>query len=144
MGGANLHSIESLPEPGHVIWCKFPLRERPGVAGPWARPTLVLATAVHKKDDIVFGSVWVAYGTDLGGARNRPHLAVSPMKRARQLGLHKPTGFCFDAGSVKHLLWSVEYFIPPDYLARSGLVIGQLDEAEMEIARRLAHPFIGG
>lgn len=142
MGGIRTYSIDTLPEPGEIAWCRFPLRERPGQPGPVARPTLVLQTKVHQHDTgALFGSVWVSYGTDLDKVKGRPHLPIEPMWRARQMGLHKPTGFCFDNASVKNLLWCPDYFVPPDYVASCSIIIGRLEETERDRARVLWRQF---
>jgi hypothetical protein len=46
------------PEPGDIVWCRFPQRPR-DVPGPKPRPSLVLAVSLYE------GDFWitVAYGT---------------------------------------------------------------------------------
>jgi hypothetical protein len=47
-----------LPDPGDIVWCRFPQRPR-DVPGPKPRPALVVAVAEHEDGT----TVTVAYGT---------------------------------------------------------------------------------
>lgn len=128
-----------MPEPGDIVWCKFPLRERPGHPGPWVRTTLVTESVIHEDNRTGrrFGSLWVSYGTDLRKVRDKRHFAVSTMAHARQIGLHKPTAFCFTGGNMKHLVWCAEYFIPPDYLHCRAIIMGRLSDEDREEVRKI-------
>lgn len=56
-------NTDTLPEPGDIVWCKFPYSR--GEPGPIARPTLVRATATYENPETgtLYGSVEVSYGT---------------------------------------------------------------------------------
>jgi hypothetical protein len=140
--GWTFYDVASLPEPGEIVWCKWPLRERKGEPGPWARPSLVWETFV--RDDPVtgarFGSVIVSYGTGEVEPERRPlDLVIAPMARARELGLHKPTRFSLDPSDRKHLLWCREFFVASSYLRDQDVRIGRLGEPELrQLRERLA------
>lgn len=122
--------VEDLPEPGDILWCRWPPREKPGVPGQAARPVLVLETSVHQRDDdgVQFGAAVVCYGTgNVEDARPGDFL-VPTRAEAASLGLHKPTRF--DVGRPKRLIWCEEYFLAPDYLRSRNITIGRLDEAQ--------------
>lgn len=131
--------IQQLPEPGDIVWCKFPIRERPGQPGPWSRPTLVLGTDVHVDPETKtqFGSARVAYGTDLRRVGTTLHFPIVTKARATELGLHKPTAFGLTGGHIKNLIWCSEFFVSSDYLRNQGLTIGRLNDAERERVREL-------
>lgn len=131
--------IDTLPDPGNIVWCRFPIRERPGQPGPWSRPSLVLGSDIHDdpQTNTRFGSVLVCYGTDLQKIGNRRHFPIATKARAIEIGLHKPTAFGLDGGSVKRLIWCSEFFVPPDYIRSQRLAIGQLNDAERASVREL-------
>jgi hypothetical protein len=133
--GWTFYDTATLPEPGDIVWCKWPYRDNPGQPGPVARPTLVRETFVRQDlhTETTFGSLIISYGT---GEFDERHfdldLVISDMRRARELGLHKPTRFSLDPADRKHLLWCEEFFIAPDYVRERGLVVGRLGEPELQ------------
>ena len=118
-----------MPEPGDILWCRWPLREVPGVPGPTARPVLVLETSIHEIDDgSRFAAVSVCYGTgNIEGVR-AGDFVIATRGEAEALGLHKPTRF--DVRHPKRLIWCEDYFLAPDYLRARNLTIGRLTEAQ--------------
>lgn len=130
--GWTFHPVKTLPDPGDIVWCKFPIREAPGKPGPVTRPVLVRESSVYQHDEFgEYGAVLVSYGTGnlaMGG----PDLVITPVARARELGLHKPTRFSLDNQSTKRLIWCEEYFVSQTYVANSGLLIGRLGDVERD------------
>src|SRR5262245_65499176 len=60
----NYHDIGTLPEPGDIVWCKWPQREDKGMPGPSVRPVLVRETELREfADGTQFGMILVSYGT---------------------------------------------------------------------------------
>lgn len=136
--GWSFLDIEELPAPGDIVWCKFPLRERPGAPSPVVRPVLVRESfnRIDDKSGQRFGSLIVSYGT---GEFDRRHdgidLIIKNWARVKALGLHKPTRFSLDPSSRKHLLWCEEFFAPPRYIVGCGIHLGRLNEEEFAQAR---------
>lgn len=132
--------IDTLPDPGDIVWCRFPIRERPGQhlgRGRVLRLSLRVISTTTLKTNTRFGSVLVCYGTDLQKIGKRPHFPIKTKAPAIEIGLHKPTAFGLDGGNVKRLIWCSEFFVPPDYMRNQGLAIGQLNEAERVSVREL-------
>lgn len=137
--GWSFLDIRELPEPGDLVWCKWPHHEARGQPGPVARPVLVRETAIHEDPvaDTRFGAVTVSYGTgEYGPEHLGLDLIVAPLARARQLGLHKVTRFALNPGSKKTLIWCSEYFIPNAYLAERSVHIGRLEDQEIDQLKR--------
>ncbi|MGD9913864.1 MAG: hypothetical protein AB7S80_07270 [Rhizobiaceae bacterium] len=136
--GWTLISIEELPEPGDLVWCKFPLRETPGAPGPIARPTLVRATAILENPETgnLYGAVEVSYGTGTFVAAECPDdLLITSREAYQRMGLHKPTRIALDPANRKNLIWCEEYFVPQNYVRDSGVIAGRLGPDEIEQMR---------
>ena len=137
--GWSFLSIDELPEPGDLLWCKWPQREALGVPGPVARPVLVRDAAILE-DTVTgrqYGALTVSYGT---GTIEPQHigfdLIIGPHTRAIELGLHKMTRFALDLRNRKTLIWCSEYFVPNDYLSVRSIHIGKLGDMEVDQLRR--------
>jgi hypothetical protein len=102
----------SPPEPGDIVWCRFPQRAR-DVPGPKPRPSLVLVVTQHEDGY----TVTVAYGTSkkldrlVGG-----EFAIRKLESPTAYAL---AGLSFDTKfSLRERLelpWDDEFFgIPPD------------------------------
>lgn len=123
--------IETLPEPGDIVWCKFPYTR--GKPGPVARPTLVRANAVYENPETgtLYGSVEVSYGTgEFTEEQEKIDLVIKNWDAVKRCGLHKPTRFSLDPANRKNLIWCEEFFVPSDYLRDAQVHIGRLGEAE--------------
>lgn len=100
----------SPPEPGDIVYCRFPERGIPGTA-PKPRPALV--TAVGEVDGKPH--VEIAYGTSQNTDRlHSGEFQISPREREAYAlaGLSFPTKF--DLRNRKQLPYNVEWFrIPP-------------------------------
>ena len=137
--GWDFLDIVDMPEPGDLVWCKWPHKEKPGVPGPVARPTLVRETAILEegKTGIQYGAITISYGTGEYGERHIGwDLIIGPHARAKALGLHKTTRIALDSWNRKTLIWCSEFFVPPDYMAKNQITIGRLEEPEIEQMRR--------
>lgn len=131
--------LGSLPDPGDIVWCKWPYRDNPGSPGPVARPALVRAVFTRNDSEtgVTFGSLEVSYGKGVfTDAQSEMDLVIKDKEAVARCGLHKRTRFALDRGNRKHLLWCREFFIPPDYLRERGLRIGRLGEAEIAQMRQ--------
>lgn len=137
--GQGFHSIDSLPEPGDIVWCKWPIRERPGQPGPWVRPTLVRESDIRDDPETGerFGTLLVCYGTEYGNKVHGLSFSIATMERARAVGLHKPTTFGLSGGNAKRFIWGEQFFVAPDYVRGAGLIVGRLDEEERRIVGEL-------
>lgn len=134
MGWA-FYDISTLPNPGDIVWCKWPLREKPGQPGDSARPVLVRATYIQREQrtQTTYGSIIVSYGTGKTEKLDtEKDLIIGSMKRAREMGLHKPTGFSLDPRNKKHLIWCEEYFISQEYVRSQRILIGSLGKSELD------------
>lgn len=137
--GWTFYDIKSLPDPGDIVWCKWPQRENRGQPGPTVRPTLIREARVNEDPDTghQFGSLIVSYGT----GEFEPHvheeidLVISDMAEARNLGLHKPTRFSLAPNDKKHLFWCEEYFVSQGYQRAQNVVIGRLGPKQVERMR---------
>lgn len=128
--------IDTLPEPGDIVWCKFPYSR--GKPGPIARPTLVRSTATYENPETgtLYGAVDVSYGTgEYTEDQCQIDLVIRDWEAVKRCGLHKPTRFALDTGNRKNLIWCEEYFVPPEYVEETGLLIGRLGEMEVDQMR---------
>lgn len=135
----HFHDPKTAPAVFDVVWCKWPMRERPGMPGDIVRCVLVLDVRLMvDTDDAEWAAVTVTYGT---GADNVPewrrtnHLLIGNGEY-RALGLHKPTIFKLDLGNRKRLPWAEEYFVPQVYVRSQGIVAGSLNAAQQVEAIR--------
>ena len=100
-----------LPEPGDIVWCRFPDRAR-DVAGLKPRPALVIAVAEYTDG----ASVTVAYGTSQ--KLNRLVAGEFAIRKAENLAAYTAAGLSYDTkfrlGDALELPWSDEFFtVPP-------------------------------
>lgn len=128
--------LDKLPDPGDIVWCKFPYGKQNG-PGPVARPTLVRNAYVRENPETgtLYGSVEVSYGTGNTNSHADVDLILKDWPVIKQCGLHKPTRFALDLGHKKHLFWCEEYFVPPDYLRDANVQIGRLGPDQIEQMR---------
>jgi hypothetical protein len=111
--GWTYYDVSTLPNPGDIVWCKWPYKEHRGRPGKVVRPALVREVLENEtKDGERFGSLIVSYSTG-NLTTSSDDLIVSDWERVRAFGLHKPTRFSLDPADRKHLLWCEEYLIPP-------------------------------
>lgn len=110
----------TLPLPGDVIWCNFPLRELPGKPGPKARPSLV--RGVGRSLDGLRGLVEASFGTSKIIGNPPDSLIISDAAELAACGLARPT--CFHLDQTVVLPWSEDYFAREPL--SSKLVIGHL------------------
>jgi hypothetical protein len=133
--GWTYYDLRTLPNPGDIVWCKWPYKEDRGGPGKVVRPALVrevFENAATSGES--YGSLIVSHGTgNLNAASD--DLVVSAWDRVRALGLHKPTRFSLDPADRKHLLWCEEFFVPPGYGANQSLRLGSLGEQELDAMR---------
>lgn len=108
--------MENPPEPGDIVWCRFPQRPR-DVPGPKPRPALIL-TVTAREDGVV---VLVAYGTSQKlGRLTAGEFAIRKFDHPAAYAL---AGLSFDTKfDLKHTLempWNEHFFsVPPE--ARHG------------------------
>ena len=124
------------PEPGDIVWCRFPERPR-DKPGPKPRPGLVV-TVTEFNDGIV---VSVAYGTSKGLARlSSGEFAIrrDVNRAAYELaGLSYDTKF--DLAHVVELPWDETFFaIPPDTRLGQSPKLGTLHSSMMRAAQPAA------
>jgi hypothetical protein len=126
--------IEELPEFGDIVWCKYPLREKPGVPGPVARATLVRDTSIFENPETgtLYGAVEVSYGSgEFTQQQCLDDLVIRDRDAVRRCGLHKPTRFALDPRNRKNFIWCEEFFVPNDYIKDAEIVAGRLSEDEI-------------
>ena len=100
------------PDPGDIVWCRFPQRPR-DVPGPKPRPALVVAVVEHE-DGIM---VRVAYGTSQ--KLDRLFAGEFAIRKAENKTAYAVAGLSydtkFDLRHVVELPWGNVYFaVPPD------------------------------
>lgn len=100
------------PDPGDIVWCRFPQRPR-DVPGPKPRPALVLAVTEHE-DGIV---VTVAYGT----SQKVQQLAAGEftIRKANNKAAYELAGLSydtkFDLRNRVDVPWNDSFFaVPPN------------------------------
>ncbi len=101
----------SPPEPGDIVWCRFPDRAR-DVAGLKPRPALVIAVTQYTDGT----SVMVAYGTSQ--KLNRWVAGEFAIRNAENLAAYTAAGLSYDTkfrlGDALELPWTDEFFaVPP-------------------------------
>ncbi len=125
-----------LPDPGDIVWCRFPQRPR-DVPGPKPRPALVLA--ITEYEDGV--TVTVAYGT----SQNVDNLFAGEF--AIRKGTHKAAyevaGLSydtkFDLGNKVELPWNEVFFAVPPSPAHGQIPkLGSLHVGMMRILEAAA------
>jgi hypothetical protein len=129
-----LYDSKTAPDVFNVVWCMFPLRERPGEAGPVARPSLVIDVRLMETDDgIEWADVTAAYGT---GAENIKNPIVTdlliPQTEYRALSLHKPTIFQLDLMHRRRMPWGDKYFVAPEYVRDCNVILGSLSAIQQK------------
>ena len=100
------------PEPGDIVWCRFPRRPR-DVPGPKPRPALVLT--VTEADDGI--TVRVAYGTSK--KLDRLVAGEFAIRRFENLAAYAMAGISydtkFDLKRAPLLPWNEHFFsVPPE------------------------------
>jgi hypothetical protein len=100
------------PDPGDIVWCRFPQRPR-DVPGPKPRPALVVAITEHE-DGI---AVTVAYGT----SQKLDRLAAGEfaIRKAQNRAAYEMAGLSYDTKFDLHnrveLPWNDTFFaVPPN------------------------------
>jgi hypothetical protein len=100
------------PDPGDIVWCRFPQRPR-DVPGPKPRPALVVSVTEHE-DGI---AVTVAYGT----SQKLDRLAAGEfaIRKAQNRATYEMAGLSydtkFDLRNRVELPWSDTFFaVPPN------------------------------
>lgn len=99
------------PEPGDIVWCRFPQRPR-DVPGPKPRPALVVAVTEHE-DGV---SVKVAYGTSR--KIDRMVSGEFALRKAESKTAYEMAGLSydtkFDLRNIVELPWNDSFFaVPP-------------------------------
>lgn len=124
------------PEPGDIVWCRFPERPRDR-PGPKPRPGLVVTVAEHE-DGVVVG---IAYGTSQGLARLKS--GEFAIRRELNKAAYELAGLSydtkFDMRRIIDLPWNDAFFaVPPD--ARHGQTprVGTLHPSMMKALRAAA------
>jgi hypothetical protein len=135
--GWKFYSLDSLPDPYTIVWCKWPQRRlEPGIA----RPVLVRESRImeDQRTGRQYGSVLVSFATgDLFKDELKElDLIIDDWAEVRALGLHKPTRFSCHPSDRRLLPWSDEYFVAPEYVRSVGIEIGVLNEEQ--VSRLLA------
>lgn len=119
------------PEPGDVVWCRFPERPR-DKPGPKPRPALVLEV-LHRADGI---EVMVAYGTSQNLGRLQPgEFAIRKLDNDTAYalaGLSYDTKF--DLARTLSLPWDGTFFaVPPDPKHGQLPKLGSLHSGMMKV-----------
>ncbi len=133
------YGATTLPKPGDVVWCHFPLREMPGSPGPKPRPAIVRRTFLDPRTSR--SSVEVAFGTSKKPKTlYRGEFVVASPGGMRAAGLDLPTKF--DLARTVRLPWARQFFaVKPGH---SRLVMGALHPADVMALKRAAGSHPGG
>lgn len=100
------------PEPGDIVWCRFPQRPR-DIPGPKPRPALVLSVTEHE-DGV---SVQLAYGTSQ--RLDRLVAGEFAIRKLENASAYAMAGLSFDTkfdlGRLVEAPWNDIFFdVPPD------------------------------
>ena len=100
------------PEPGDIVWCRFPNRPR-DVPGPKPRPALVVCVTEYQ-DGI---AVQVAYGTSQ--KTDRPFAGEFVIRKIENKAAYAMAGLSydtkFDLRNIVELPWNDSFFtVPPN------------------------------
>ncbi len=100
------------PEPGDIVWCRFPQRPR-DVPGPKPRPALVISVTEHQDGY----AIMVAYGTSQ--KLDRLMAGEFAIRKRENLSAYALAGLSFDTKfdlrERVELPWGEEFFgVPPD------------------------------
>ena len=121
----------TLPRPGDVVWCHFPLQEMPGHAGPKPRPAIVRRTFLNRRTSR--GSVEVAFGTSPKvGKRYEAEVLISSPSGMTAAGLDCVTKF--DLSRTVRLPWARDFFVVEPGATR--LVMGSLHPSDVIALQR--------
>ena len=121
-----------VPEPGHILWCRFPLKER---IGPGVKPRPVLVVSVMEERSPPW--LRIAYGTSRGTFRNAPWEFVideSTPEAFEVSGLSRATKI-----SLRHVVvvpFTSQWFPPAPRW--ESCVLGVLHSGLMKSAQRAA------
>lgn len=104
------YNLATLPRPLSIVWCWFPLSEKPHEPGDKCRPCLVKSA---KMDDHGQGWIEVAYGTTKLDTQNYSgrHLIIQNAEDLAEIGLPSATRFAIDR--CVWLPWKRELFSCP-------------------------------
>jgi|SRR5215471_18991554 len=130
--GWTFYGLSSLPALHDIVWCKWPQREDKNMPGKIARPVLVRETRVMQKDETRYGAVVISYasGQGIDDASRLVDLCIEKSEEVKAAGLHKPTRFSLSLRDRKLLPWCEEYFVPPEYVKGTGLILGKLNDQQ--------------
>lgn len=124
-----LYAYNTAPSVYDVVWCAWPIRQKPGVPGV-VRGVLVLDVRkmIDQDDSTEWANVTVAYGT---GAENipkpGPECLVITATEYSALQLHKPTIFQLDLRHRQRLAWGEKYFPPHPHVINRAIIAGSLN-----------------
>jgi len=120
------------PEPGAVVWCRWPHRAGGLAPGPHVRPVLVLGRKrfIHQPTATEYDDLIIQYGTgSFEDVDLTANLCIGKAE-CKALGLHKPTLFKIDVGNRRRLPWCTEYFVPQEYVRDQNVVAGSLNPGQ--------------
>jgi hypothetical protein len=100
------------PQPGDIVWCRFPQRPR-DLPGPKPRPALVVAITEHEDGT----SVKVAYGTSQ--KTDRLVAGEFAIRKAENKTAYEMAGLSYDTKfnlhNIVELPWNDSFFaVPPN------------------------------
>ena len=129
----------TLPRPGDVVCCHFPLREMPGRPGPKPRPAIVRATFLDRRTNR--SSVEVAFGTSKKTSRRfKGEFLIASPSGMQAAGLDFPTKF--DLARTVRLPWAREFFLVKP--GKSHLVMGALHPSDVINLKRIGESIPDG
>ena len=135
--GWKFYSLDSLPDPYCIVWCKWPNRKlEPGLV---VRPVLVRESRIleDERTKTLYGALLVSFATGelFKDKLGEIDLIIDDWAEVRTLGLHKPTRFSFDPRDQRLLPWSEEFFVAPAYVRDQGIVAGALNPQQIDRLR---------
>jgi hypothetical protein len=135
--GYNYYSIDDMPAPGTIVWCRWPYADDNGKPGTDVRAVLVRKNSVRlDRSGIKHGELTVSYGTGVLSKHNKNlDLFIDSYSEYKAAGLHKPTCFSLREANKKTYPWCEEYFAPQRYVLNAPLIAGSLTEVQRERLR---------
>jgi hypothetical protein len=128
--GWTFHSLDDLPYPDDIVWCRWPKREDKLAPGEIIRGALVRERKfLEHKEWGRYGALVVSYATGQFDPEVHGEIdLILNRAEALSVGLHKATRFSLDLRDRKQLPWCEEYFTPQPYVVGRGIHAGTLTE----------------
>jgi hypothetical protein len=122
--------LDEMPEPGDIVYCRWPRVEARREPGPEVRMVLIRSSQIREDPDTgeEFGLLGFSYITSqFDRERLNPlDLYIVDWDEIRTVGLHKQSRLSLHPADLREAAWCKEYFVPPPYIVNRGIRVGRL------------------